>query len=115
MRTRPRPSLVQFIALLGGLLLCLMTSAALAQTSLVPLSSFSNTQQSTTSTTLQNTDVVITAANLASGQPYLILYAAAYGGSTTSELPQVAVTYGSTTIAIGADEGSSSGTPSWRQ
>ncbi len=79
--------------------------------SIVPLTSFSNTQQSTASTTLQNSDVVISGSSLQNGVDYLILYSVSYGGNSTSEDPVVSVMYGSTTIANGADEGSSSGTP----
>ncbi|HEX9751135.1 MAG TPA: Ig-like domain-containing protein, partial [candidate division Zixibacteria bacterium] len=84
---------------------------AAAQGSITPIFSLSNTQQSTTSATLQNSDVVITAANLQNGQQYLILYSAAYGGSGGATVPEVVVGYGGTTIAAGSDEGSSNGTP----
>ncbi|MFH2054820.1 MAG: putative Ig domain-containing protein, partial [bacterium] len=53
----------------------------------------------------------IAGASLESGKDYLILYSASYGGSGTSTVPQVAVSYGGTIIANGADEGSSSGSP----
>ena len=86
------------LAIAAGVL-SLTPALASAQTSITPVYSFSNTQQSTTATTLQNSDVVITAANLLNGVEYLILYSASYGGNSTSLLPEVAVTYGSTTIA----------------
>ena len=99
------------VIFLNTLLMLILLGSASAQVQLVPASSFSNTQQSTTATTLQNTDVVITSSNLQAGETYLVMYSAAYGGSTTSNDPEVAVSYGGTTIAVGSDEGSSSGTP----
>ncbi|MGH8014919.1 MAG: putative Ig domain-containing protein, partial [Candidatus Zixiibacteriota bacterium] len=62
-------------------------------------------------TTLQNSDVVIPAASLQNGVQYLIMYSASYGGSTAAAVQEVAVTYGATVIARGADEGSLEGTP----
>ncbi len=79
--------------------------------SIIPISSFSNSQENTSSSSFQNSDVVISGSNLINGQEYLIFYSVAYGGGGTSDLPEVTVSYGSTDIANGADEGSSSGTP----
>ena len=78
---------------------------------ITPIISNSNTQESTPNTTLTNTDVVITAANLESGKKYVILYSAAYGGTSTTDVIEVAVDYGGTVIAKSSDDGSSSGTP----
>jgi len=78
---------------------------------ITPVISNSNTQESTPNTTLTNTDVVITAANLESGKKYVILYSAAYGGASTTDVIEVAVDFGGTVIAKSSDDGSSSGTP----
>ena len=89
----------------------IVAASAAAQTSITPVFSHSNVQEVANSTTLQNSDVVITAANLQSGVDYLVFYTVSYGSNGTSNVPEVAVTYGATTIAYGADEGSSSGAP----
>jgi hypothetical protein len=78
---------------------------------IIHISSFSNTQQSTTSTTLKNTDVVIAGSDLENGKDYLILYSAAYGANNTNNVPEVVVSYDGTVIARGSDEGSSTGNP----
>ncbi|MFH2054619.1 MAG: hypothetical protein ABIJ61_01560, partial [bacterium] len=63
------------LRLLSVLLLILPLAAEAA----TPLSSFSNTQQSTSATTLQNSDVVISGGSLENGKDFLILYSASYG------------------------------------
>ena len=91
-------------------LIILPTLVPMAQ-AITPVSSFSNTQESTSATTLQNSDVFIAGSNLLNGEDYLIFYSVSYGGNCTTMVPEVAITYGGTSIAVGVDEGSSSGVP----
>ncbi|HEX2896604.1 MAG TPA: hypothetical protein VHP63_00955, partial [candidate division Zixibacteria bacterium] len=91
--------------------LLLVGAFAFSAKAITPLSSSSNTQQSTTSTTLVNSDVVIPAASLQNGVQYLIMYSGAYGGTNANAVPEVVVSYGATIIARAADEGSAEGTP----
>ncbi|MCK4657231.1 MAG: hypothetical protein KAT85_09350, partial [candidate division Zixibacteria bacterium] len=100
----------RYLVSVAALLVLLVTTAA-GQTQLTPAISFSNTQESTISTTLQNSDVSIPAMNLESGSRYLILYSAAYGSNDATQVPVVAVTYGATSLASGSDEGSADGLP----
>ncbi len=80
-------------------------------TPITPLIATSNTQESTTSTSMVDTDVLIDGASLQNGVDYLVMYNMGYGVSSTSVVTSVQVVHGSSIIAESSDDGSSSGTP----
>jgi len=113
MKSNPSPNIYGIYSFIIIALTICLSFPVYAQTgsSITPISSFSNTQESTSSTSLVNSDVFIAGSNLENGIDYLILCSAAYGANSTSHISQAAVTYGGVTIASGSDEGSSSGSP----
>ncbi len=78
---------------------------------ITPLISSSNTQESTSSTSPQNTDVVIDGADLVNGRKYMVMYCCSYGGADFTDEIEVQIEHGSTIIAKSAERGDSTGTP----
>lgn len=78
--------------------------------SIIPLSSFSNTEESSISATFEDTAVSIVGSSLLNGVEYLILYTVSSGTSDATTVAEQRVIFGSTTLAEGAERSSSSGT-----
>ncbi|UCC31046.1 MAG: hypothetical protein JSU86_01975, partial [Phycisphaerales bacterium] len=74
------------------------------------LSSYSNTQESST-TDGTDTDTFVLGTSLAAGVDHLVIYHAGYGGAGSSDDVGARIEFGSTVIGRSVDEGSSSGIP----